>query len=297
MKMTTLMTYLDHCKVKQLSPHTLRAYSTDLKEFILWFGASNIQHCDRESLTCWLTCLHQRNLAPATIRRKVAPLKVFFIWLEENTYLDQNPFKSIRLSIKVPKKLPNYLNSFQAKLLLDHICIHSNNLSITQLTMKLGLELLFSTGVRIGELCSISISDINLDSGIIRIKGKGDRERQVFIIDSSIDELIRLYLTKRSEFQPSIDSLLITRNGNPAKPDYIRRHLHKLTKEIGLRNKTTPHVLRHTAATHYLEAGVDIRLVQKLLGHSSISTTERYTHVANSSLKSIICSANPRKLL
>ncbi len=292
-----LVSFLDHCLVKQLSRHTIRAYKTDLTGYIKFTEPNEHDIAKKENLANWVLSLQKSNLAAATIRRKIASLKVFFLWLEENEYLEQNPFRLSRFSIKVPKRLPTYLNAFEAKLLLDHISINNLSLKFSELTLKLSLELMFTTGIRVGELCSILTTDINFHAGTIRIKGKGDRERQVFITDQVIDELIKFYLMKRGELNPDSLNLLVTKKGTPANTGYIRRHLHRLAKTVGIKNNTTPHVLRHTAATHYLEAGVDIRYVQKLLGHSSISTTERYTHVANSSLKNIICSANPRRLL
>ncbi len=154
---------------------------------------------------------------------------------------------------------------------------------------------MFTTGVRVGELCSLRLSDIDLPSRILGVRGKGNRERRVFLVDADIVGLIKQYLVLRNLLGPVTDIFLVTSRGTPASPDHIRRHLHKLTAETSIMKRITPHMLRHSAATQLLENGVDIRFVQKLLGHSSIATTEIYTHVSDASLRSAICAANPRK--
>ena len=136
-----------------------------------------------------------------------------------------------------------------------------------------------------GELCGIRLDDLDLENGIIRIYGKGSRERVVFLVDKKVTSALKNYLHMRKKINPDTDNLLITSRGTPAKPEYIRQNLHQLVSRTPLKKRITPHMFRHSTATHLLEAGVDIRYVQRLLGHSSISTTERYTHVSDSSLQ------------
>lgn len=306
--------FLSHCRhEKNLSEHTLRAYATDLAEFQRFVKSERaIQTCDRQLIRDYLRYLfEERSLKATSVKRRIACLKAMFGWLETEMSLEKNPFHRFSVKIRLPALLPRALTRIELNNLLStpiqalgftnrtaystETFIHttSSRKGFIQLTTLLSLELLFATGARVGELVQIKISDINLDEGIIIIKGKGNRERQVFLPDESIRSLIRAYKASRTKFSPATTVLLINTRGTPASTQLIRLLVRRAGEQAKLTRRATPHMLRHSTATHLLNAGVDIRFVQRLLGHQSITTTQNYTHVSDSQLKFAICRAHP----
>lgn len=287
--------FLNHCRTKGLSPHTLRAYSQDLRDFASWSAvARHDPVLTKAAIEAWVEDLRARNHAPTSIRRRFSCLKVFCRWLEENENLVDNPFDRLRTSIRIPKRLPRHLSVHEITALLGSANWKKyRSPNFKQLTLALAIELLFTTGIRVGELCGIRLKDIDIPSGIITIRGKGNRERRVFIVDEPIKQSIADYVSKRDALAPDTDSFLVTTRGTKTTPDYIRKALHFHTKTHSFQRRITPHMLRHTAATQLLENGLDIRFVQKLLGHASISTTEIYTHVSDTCLQEAVRVANP----
>ncbi len=289
---TLATTFLEHCKRKGLSDHSLRAYRRDLAHFQGWVKDGSVQTVvSKGQIESWVSGMQEESLAPASIKRRLACLKVFLRWLEWEGMLDQNPFHRLQLSIKLPRRLPRNLRRDELSSLLRGTP-SDKSVPFARNTLCVALDLMFLTGIRVGEAVSIRLKDIDTVTGTVLIHGKGNRERKVFISDQACLERIKAYMAARSERVRACDHLLVTSLGTPASTDYIRRHLHKLAKDLKLERKITPHMLRHSTATQMLEAGVDIRMVQKLLGHSSISTTEIYTHVSDASLKAAITAAN-----
>ncbi|PCI39757.1 MAG: integrase [Rhodospirillaceae bacterium] len=288
-----------HCRRKGLSPLTLRAYGRDLQDFKGWLHQSDLTDVfSRDTVSGWVGNMRSRKLAPASIKRRLACLKVMFAWLEDEERLGLNPFHKLKLSIRLPRRLPRDLSRNELQILLSAADIAAQQQTkIAVHTLHLSLEVLFSTGVRISELCTIRMQDIDVFSGAIHIKGKGNRERRVYIIEPTTLSLVRNYIKKRATHNADTDALFITGQGTPITPDYIRRRLHKLVEGTTICRRVTPHMLRHSAATQLIECGADIRYVQKLLGHSSISTTEIYTHVTDISLRAALSQANPRRRL
>ena len=291
--------FLAHCKREGLSENTIRAYQSDIKDYQNWCSRSEVaESINKEPILGWITDMRERALSPGTLKRRVACLKSVINWLEEEGSLDGNPFNNLKVAIRLPKTLPRAISKSELKLLLRQASQEAREEgSINSLTLWVAIELMFSTGVRVGELCSIRLIDLDMEAGTILIHGKGSRERIVFVVDSEVNALLAEYLIARNLVSPAADHLLITSRGTSAKPDFIRRILHLLVNRTGIDKRITPHMLRHSAATYLLEAGVDIRYVQRLLGHSSISTTERYTHVSSSSLKVVLKGANLRRSL
>jgi len=280
--------FINHCSRKGLSEHSLRAYEQDLKQLYVWLGDDDgALGLTKTAIEAWVGNMQEQNLAASTVKRRMACLKVFMRWMEQEGIIEFNPFHKIQIQIKIPRRLPRNLNTSELKQIVKSPVLLSNK-DFPKFTIRLATEIMFLTGVRVGEVAAIRLPDIDLNSGTILIKGKGNRERRVFIVEPECKALIAKYIKKRRFFAPDSDRLLITSRGTAASADYIRRQLHALVKELKLGRRVTPHMLRHSAATQLLEAGVDIRFVQKLLGHSSISTTEIYTHVADASLRAAI---------
>lgn len=306
--------FLAHCQhVKKLSAHTLKAYAIDLNEFVQFTGArKHLKNCDRECIRNYVHYLFEdRRLKESSVKRRIACLKSMFGWYETDEVIDKSPFRTLNLQIKLPKQLPRALTRREIKALLrfpiNKLGVSSRssykNESITSLintrhdfillTTQLVVELLFATGARVGELTNVKIGDISLEDRTIKIKGKGNRERVVFLTDQQLVSLTKLYIRVRTRFNPTTSSLLINTRGNELNSQVVRQLIRRTGERAKLKRRITPHMLRHSAATHLLESGVDIRYVQKLLGHQSITTTQIYTHVSDSKLKSVISKSHP----
>jgi len=285
--------FVEYCQAKNLSEHTLRAYRQDLNDFQAWGKTYAEQNpFAKEVMMGWMMDMRERGLGPASIKRRIACLKVLCRWLEENERIEENPFHKFRANVRLPRRLPRNLSHEELKVLFGSRTV--GNHEPRRATMSLILELLFTTGIRVGELCQIRVQDVNLGGNSIVIQGKGNRERRVFLVDDIINCQILAYYNVRKKLTPLTDGLLLTTRGTTITPDYVRRMLRKHVESLNLKRRITPHMLRHSAATQLLESGVDIRFVQKLLGHASISTTEIYTHVSDPRLQEAIRTANPR---
>nr|VFK23252.1 MAG: integrase/recombinase XerD [Candidatus Kentron sp. MB]VFK28394.1 MAG: integrase/recombinase XerD [Candidatus Kentron sp. MB]VFK74232.1 MAG: integrase/recombinase XerD [Candidatus Kentron sp. MB] len=301
--------YLEFCRhQKQLSEHSLRAYVIDLSEFQRFAGSSLlIIDCDKYLLRNYTRhLLTERGLKEASAKRRIACLKALFRWLETEDLLENNPFHKAAIKIKLPSRLPRSLGKHEVRNLLRTPLLelgfkkrencHGEALLAAaqshhghlQFTTLVSLELLFATGVRVGELVNIRLEELNLEESTIYIHGKGDRERVVFLPDQLLLHLLRDYLTHRTTLSPNHVQVLVNTRGGPATPQFIRHLVTRTGEDAKLTRRVTPHMLRHTCATHLLDAGLDMRYVQKLLGHQSVTTTEIYTHVDKSKLKELI---------
>jgi site-specific recombinase XerD len=253
--------FIAFCRRQGHSQHTLRAYQSDLHDFQKWLHAQYFKELDRAVLENWLNEMRNRKYAPSTIKRKLATLKVAFNWIEENGCKTKNPFHGFKSKIKLPRKLPKALSRAELLALFSQAEQETRNgAGLRKKTMRLALEFLFATGIRVGELCGINLKDIDIDDGIIRIYGKGSRERLVYVIDDNILLLMRYHVKSHPFHSFGTDTLLLTRRGTAATPDYIRRNLHELARRAKIKRRVTPHMLRHRAATQLLEQGVDITL-------------------------------------
>ncbi|MEK7995416.1 MAG: tyrosine-type recombinase/integrase [Planctomycetota bacterium] len=279
--------YLEYCRLeRQLSKNTLVAYEQDLKEFVKSFSDRRMDHIAGDELVGYAQELSlSRKLAPASVKRRLACLRAMFARLRRQREIAANPFTNVELRVRIPVRLPRCLTGSEVKALLAAAKSES--------TTYLMVLLLVATGVRIGELAAIRLGDLDFDARSIRILGKGSRERQVFLPDSGLVASVRDYIFKLHKAQSAADTiLLVNARGRSASSACLRNRLKVLGKKAGLSRQVTPHMLRHTAATALMEAGVDIRFVQRLLGHRSIATTQIYTHVSDRALRAAIVAAN-----
>ena len=281
--------FIDHCQsIRQLSPHTMRAYRLDLQGFVQFAGADpTLATCDRAFVQGYVKHLFEvRFLKEATVKRHLATLRAFFRWLADDRDGFVDPILGVRFRIRLPKRLPRVIprNDLRTLLRQDAGCDSS---SFGTLTARVSVELLFATGMRVGELAGLLDSAVDLEEGIITIIGKGNRQRRVFILQE-ITELLRDYQRVRDSARPKADTFLTNTRGTAASAPCIRRLIRIHAERAAVPQRITPHMFRHSAATYLLEEGVDIRYVQRLLGHRSISTTEIYTHVADSALRTRI---------
>lgn len=287
--------FIDHCRIsKRLSPHTLRAYETDLAEFAAFAGPERaVDAIDRETLRAFARRLFdERDLKETTVKRRMAALRVMFRWLERDEAIGLSPFHRLDMSIRLPRTLPRALSADEIRRLLrraeTEVSMSGGAARHGALMMRFAIICLFTTGLRVGELTGVRLSDLDVEAATILVRGKGNRERRVFLPSRDAVAALRQYLTLRARALPETSVLLVLENGTPATAQQIRRRLTRLAIRAGIERRVTPHMLRHTAATQLIEAGVDIRFVQKLLGHASIATTQIYTQVSDASLRAIM---------
>lgn len=295
---TVIKEYLAHCRIKELAERTQRAYRQDLKDFESWSEQEKVEvPFEKAAVLAWLEDMRLRKLSAATIKRRIACLRAMFRWLEDEGRMENNPFHKLHGLVRLPRRLPRNLTVDELRAIFEESDLRSEKHDEVELaTFALALELLLATGVRVGELCDIRLEDIDLSGGTIRIRGKGNRERSVFVVDVDLTCQIEDYLKLRHQRVLLSNRLLFSPSGTSVTPEYIRKKLHQFVEDLELSRKITPHMFRHTAATRLLERGVDIRFVQKLLGHASISTTEIYTHVSDQQLKQAMSLAAPRRI-
>lgn len=280
------------------SDRTIKAYAADVRSFarFLVFQAklANAAPAQTESdlprlFVSWLR--HQKKNAPTTMRRKLVALTIYFRWRVERGRSEVSPFESDKMVVRVPKPLPRALSRSDAMMLLGSR--HCKKSLPPDAETNVVLRLLLATGIRVGEMCAIDASHVTSDGSAIRINGKGDRERVVFVGNGALQQSLANLAAARIAAQGSSGPLFLNRRSQRLTPQAFRLRLHQLAAASGISTRVTPHRLRHTAATLLIEEGVDIRFVQKLLGHASIATTEIYTKVADASLQAALARADP----
>jgi integrase/recombinase XerD len=289
---TAIDEFLHYCRVeRQLSEHTLQAYGCDLADFGKWLPPGKPpSEITTESLKEYLEVLvAERRMAVATVRRRFACLRSFFRRVADLGH-GPDPFLGWRLRLPRRKRLPRTLARKEVSSLLttlrEGVRAHGTG------ELKVAVGLMVSTGIRVGELCRLEVEDISADGNSLRIHGKGSRDRIAYIADPDVRRELMQLARGRRDAAGAKAPLFINRYGSKTKPQSIRTKLHRLAGNAGLVRRITPHMLRHTAATLLIETGVDIRIVQRLLGHSSIATTEIYTHVTDETLRTSLERAN-----
>lgn len=280
--------FLRHCKSAiSLSDHTLRAYCSDLDDTQKYFGLrKRIGAVEKDHLRQYIRHLREhRRFKETTIKRRLASLKLLFKWATQEEFIKTNPFDSLNERIRLPKRLPRALDREDQAKLRKAVATTPRTDDFEVIRDKTAIHLLLDTGIRVGELVAINLSDLSLGNGCLVINGKGNRQRLVYLLQKPLYRKIEQYLTWRSSVPTCTEKLFVNSNGKAILPPNIRVALRDIAKAAGVSKHVTPHMLRHTCATQWLEAGLDIRYVQKLLGHQSISTTEIYTHVSDQGLR------------
>ena len=290
---------------KGYSDSTCRSYRSDIFEFftILQDGwpTGTLKEAagglpDPDTVTgiqvrYWLGILHKRN-KKVTIARKLSALRTFFKFLIKQGVIDQNPAATVTTP-KQEKKIPTYLPVDDIFRLLDSIETHT----LLKARNRAMFETLYSCGIRVSELTNLNVADIDRSTGILRVTGKGNRERLVPIGRKALGA-IEDYRRRLKQEQPASNqggALFLNKNGGRLTSRSVARILDKLARECGLATPISPHGLRHTFATHMLDAGADLRAIQELLGHQSLATTQKYTHVSIDRLLETYDKSHPRK--
>ncbi len=282
---------------KNFSKHTIRAYNSDILSFLLWLDTTPIEQTDHTKLKDYLIFIQRFNYSKTTLSRKIAAIRTFYRFLYREKIIETNPANSVHAP-KKNKSLPKFLTGKEIEQILNNIKI-STPAGYRNRTI---LELLYATGMRISELSNLNFGNLNLDENEITVMGKGAKERIVLVSQRAKDFLEKYIKTVRymvaeegsTPEENENSPIFINKTGYRLQPQSIRTALNDIVKKIELPKKVTPHVFRHSFATKLLENGADLRVVQELLGHASISNTQIYTHVSTERLKAVYDSTHPR---
>lgn len=292
--------YLDYCSLqKRLDKKTLKAYQIDLRQFTANNSLQDISDLTVANLEQYIASLHQK-FKPKTVKRKIASLKALFRYLEYKDLIVANPFNKMQIKFREPVILPKTIPLNMVENLLSTMYRYRENTK-TAFQCKKNLrdiaviELLFATGMRISELCSLKMSDVNLYDRTILINGKGAKERRIQIGSNEVANILQEYRRSFADEIQNCNHFFANLNGTPLSDQAVRRMINKYVSLASIEFHITPHMFRHTFATSLLEADVDIRYIQEMLGHSSINITEIYTHVAMSKQRDILTTKHPRK--
>ena len=274
--------------------NTIISYLKDLDNYNEYINENNINYktINKEEIRGYLKYLDSLNRSKSSISRNLSALRNFYSYLININIIDNNPFKSIR-NPKKDKKLPNFLQHDELKTIFDSIDM-STSLGLRN---RLIIELLYATGIRVSELTSLKLSNIDQNNNEIRILGKGNKERIVFYGEYA-KKYLNIYINEaRDELLDGNKSeyLLINNNGTPLTSRGVELVVNEVVKKAALKHNISPHVLRHTFATDLLNNGADLKSVQELLGHESLSTTQIYTHITNERLRSVYLRSFPRQ--
>lgn len=282
--------FLNYLKVeKDASVHTLINYSVDLRDLGQFLNNRELKTIDVFDIRKFLVALRQKGLKKVTIARKMACLRSFFKFLTREGHLKSNPMVGL-VGPKLEKRLPLFLGEEDTIKLLETPDIAD----AAGLRDKAILETLYSTGIRVSELVGLSIEDIDFISGIVRVYGKGKKERLAPIGDRAL-RVIKNYLKKRKKGVGTSDcAVFLNKDGHRLTDRSVRNIVEKYIKVASIRTDISPHSLRHSFATHLLNRGADLRSVQELLGHANLSTTTIYAHLSTERLKNVYDKTHPR---
>ncbi len=278
---------------KRKSPHTVLAYKTDLEQFeqFLLLSGKSIEAAGRTEIRKWIVSLGLEKLHPNSINRKLSSLRAFYLFLLREGKLQANPMQSIG-SLKKPKRLPVFVKEKNMENLLDNPEFSSD---FSGLRDRLVIELLYGTGMRLSELTSLSWDKVHFPDSRILVFGKRSKERWI-PIHKNLVLLLKDYKQLIETELPgsNVNSLILTDKGKAAYPVFIQRIVKKYLSLVTTEKKKSPHVLRHTFASHLLNAGAEINSIKELLGHSSLAATQVYTHNSVEKLRQVYRQAHPR---
>jgi integrase/recombinase XerC len=286
--------FLRHLELERgLSPHTVSAYRGDLVGLATFLGrgGAGLGDASHALLRRWLAQLHTLGYARTSIARKAAAVRSLYRYLTRRGLVNANP-ATLLASPKVPRLLPAVLKRAEAAALVEA----PHGADPVELRDRAILELLYASGLRVAELCGLDLGDIDLDHGRVRVMGKGGRERDVPVGDAAVDAMAEYLAEGRRALAPKRASpaLLFNRRRKRMSPRDVRQVVERYRKLVLEGRRASPHTLRHSFATHLMEGGADIRAVQELLGHASLTNTQRYTHVSRGRLFDAYRTSHPR---
>ena len=275
-----------------------------LRVLSVFFGPKNLCAVERDDLRAYLAYLEQQNLKDTSIRRKLATLKVFYSFLEDEKLIANSPTRKLKKKYKTCKRLPRVMSGDEVEKLLrtayrrmKTTAGNSGFIAYKPIRDCLILEILFVAGLRIDELVKLNLRDLDLSRRTLLISGKGRKERMLYISSDEVLDLVKRYLESRLILSPATQALFLSRRGGRLSTNSVGYIFKSQLRRAGLPEHYTPHCLRHTMATMLIENGADVRSVQEILGHSSISTTEIYLNVSKRRKQQVLTSFNHRNTL
>ena len=289
----SFLSYLEH--ERRYSPHTIKSYENDLVQFdrfLTGFDAStSLKGISYPHIRAWIVELVEDNISARSINRKIASLRAFYKFLLVREEISENPTLKLK-PLKTDKKLPHFIGEGDMIKLLDQIPFPDGFVGVRD---KLVFEMLYGTGIRLSELINLKVEDINFYEQTVKVLGKRNKERLIPIPQSIIDR-IREYLTLRDEHFNEIfcKLLVLSDKGKKSYPMMIYRIVNHYLDLVTTSDKKSPHVLRHTFATHLLDKGADLNAVKELLGHANLAATQVYTHNSMEKLKRTFDQAHPK---
>lgn len=288
---------------RNYSSHTVLAYRKDLDQFSLFltdeYGVDDLSRADADMIRFWLLRLMEEGLSARSVNRKLSSLKSFWRYLLAKGLAKENPCRKL-LSPKVHKSLPSFLKKEEMESLLDDACENEDISEFVAKRNRLMIEMLLQTGMRRSELMGLALSDVDMSSCLLRVKGKRDKQRLI-PFGPMLQSMIQDYLDSRAQWQSQCedlydfsDCLFVRENGKPLYPQLVYRLVHDKLSQCSSLAKKSPHVLRHSFATTLLNNGAQLNAVKELLGHANLSATEVYTHTTFEELKQVYKQAHPR---
>jgi integrase/recombinase XerC len=296
-------------KERDLSPNTISAYRRDLREFSTWLASRHgiegwqWNALGRTDIRGFMAHCTRRGLAKRSVARQLSAVRSFYRWMHRDERVDVNPARAVG-SPRLPRTLPAYLDKRQAETLLEHAATRAKSLEFTDVRNFAMLELFYSSGLRLSELRGIDLGDLDLVAQQVKVRGKGRKERIVPVGDHA-QRALRNYLVKRDallasaktkarDAKPARGAVFLSERGGRMSPRAIQHAVVQLIAAVDEGAGLSTHSLRHSFATHLVDGGADLRAVQELLGHASISTTQIYTHTSVERLKKVYRQAHPR---
>lgn len=290
MEIKSFLSYIKH--EKRYSIHTIQSYEVDILQFQCFLEKTDIkiQDATYRNIRLWVVELMQKNKAK-TINRKISSLKSFYKFVLKKGILKKNPAENIS-NLKEPKRIPNFISEKEIEILLNNFNTPTNYYEYRN---QMIFEMLYNTGIRRDELINIKDSNIDFLQSFLKVRGKGNKERIIPLHNIFLKQ-IKLYLSVRNEFkgENKNDYLFLNKTKNKLKPKTVYNIINKILMTCITTDKKSPHVLRHTFATHLLNNGADLNSIKELLGHSSLAATQIYTHSSIEKLKEIYKQAHPK---
>jgi len=291
-----IQSFLDYLKFeRRYSPHTLTSYTTDLIDFFDYlesqFDVVDVKAISSGFIRSWLAGLKEKGLASKSVNRKISSLKSFFKYLLKTGEIENSPMNSV-ISPKISKRLPVFMKEEDTKKLV--VALNQSAEDWKSLNAKMLITIFYATGMRLSELINLKEKQIDISRGQIKVLGKGNKERVIPVSKEVIEIIGEYQQLKRRDFVGTEDYLLITEKGNKLYPRYAWQLVNQVLGQASTLDKKSPHVLRHTFATHLMNNGADLNAVKELLGHSSLASTQVYTHNTIAKLKDIHKKAHPK---
>lgn len=280
---------------KRYSPHTISAYAKDLAQFqtflVETFAIEEVEPVRHFHIRSWLAELHEQKATPRTINRKISAVSSWYKFLLVQGAATANPVRMLH-AMKLPQRLPHFLKEKETETLLEEVAFEEGFKGTTD---RLICELLYNTGMRRAELLGLKLKDIEWSMGQVRVLGKGSKERLIPVGEDLLNSIKHYQSLKQAEgFGSDTDTLLLTPKGKPLSASYVYSAVKHYLGLATTQSKKSPHVMRHTFATHLLQNGANIQAIKDLLGHSSLAATQVYTHINIEKLKEIHKQAHPK---